>query len=94
MCGAAYPRLLAWFEWFKRTQAGPVPGSFRWRGREAAVEWDTELNKKTFASGVRRIFPAAWVELLLPVIAPVSNNMGPGIRLPTVMFCWCRMMAG
>lgn len=47
---AAYPRLLAWFEWFKRTQAGPVPGSFRWRGREPVVDWDTELNKKTFAS--------------------------------------------
>ena len=48
---AAYPRLLAWFEWFERTQTGPVPGSFRWRGREHAVQWDSELNKKTFASG-------------------------------------------
>ncbi len=52
VCDAAYPRLLTWFEWFKRTQAGPVPGSFRWRGREPAVDYDSELNKKTFASGV------------------------------------------
>ncbi len=51
VCGAAYPRLLTWFEWFKRTQAGAVPGSFRWRGREPAVDYDSELNKKTFASG-------------------------------------------
>ncbi len=50
--GAAYPRLLQWFNWFSNTQAGPVSGSFRWRGREPAVEWDPELNKKTFASGI------------------------------------------
>ena len=50
--GAAYPRMEAWFRWFQRTQAGQVPGTFRWRGRGAAPEWDTELNRKTFASGL------------------------------------------
>ncbi len=27
---AAWPRLEAWYRWFNTTQAGPVPGSYRW----------------------------------------------------------------
>jgi Glycosyl hydrolase family 63 C-terminal domain len=46
---AALPRLEAWFSWFNTTQAGPVPGSFRWRGRDAATE--EELNPLTLNSG-------------------------------------------
>lgn len=52
---AAYPRMEAWFNWFQRTQAGQVPGTFRWRGRGAAPDFDTELNRKTFASGSHQI---------------------------------------
>lgn len=51
-----------WFEWFKRTQHGERPGSFRWRGRQEAQLYDTELNRKTFASGT-----------LLPLTSCPSN---------------------
>jgi Glycosyl hydrolase family 63 C-terminal domain len=46
---AALPRLEAWFSWFNTTQAGPLPGSFRWRGRDAATE--EQLNPLTLNSG-------------------------------------------
>lgn len=46
---AAFPHLAAWFRWFNTTQAGPVPGSYRWRGRDAQT--DRELNPKTLTSG-------------------------------------------
>ena len=52
---AAYPRMHAWYGWFMRTQPGELPGSFRWRGREPAQEFDTELNRKTFASGAQEM---------------------------------------
>ena len=45
---AAMPRLHAWLQWFNDSQAGPVPGSYRWRGRRSDVQ---ELNPKTLASG-------------------------------------------
>jgi mannosyl-oligosaccharide glucosidase len=25
----AWPKLMAWYRWFDRSQAGPIPGSFR-----------------------------------------------------------------
>ena len=46
---AAWPRLRAWLDWFLTTQAGSLPGTFRWRGRNNIT--DRELNPKTFASG-------------------------------------------
>ncbi len=48
-CGAAFPQMAAWFTWFNTTQAGPVPGSYRWRGRDPNSL--TELNPKTLTSG-------------------------------------------
>ena len=44
-----FPRLESWYGWFKRTQAGAVPHSFRWRGRDAD---DGKLNAMTLASGL------------------------------------------
>ena len=41
--------MLAWYRWFDKTQAGLLPGSFRWRGRtEDGID---ELNPKTLTSG-------------------------------------------
>jgi len=48
---AAHPRLRAWLRWLARTQAGPVPGSFRWRGRVPQPPLGRELNPKTLSSG-------------------------------------------
>uniref|UniRef100_A0A674HMK4 mannosyl-oligosaccharide glucosidase n=1 Tax=Taeniopygia guttata TaxID=59729 RepID=A0A674HMK4_TAEGU len=44
-----YPRLTAWFQWLNRTQAGPEPFTFRWRGRDADPE--RFLNPKTLSRG-------------------------------------------
>lgn len=47
---AAWPRLLTWYAWYNTSQAGPIPGSYRWRGRDA--ETYRELNPKTLTSGL------------------------------------------
>ena len=51
---AAWPRLYAWFQWYNTSQAGPLPGSYRWRGREQEQFDSTivELNPKTLTSGL------------------------------------------
>ncbi|GFR47414.1 hypothetical protein Agub_g9131 [Astrephomene gubernaculifera] len=46
----AWPRLEAWYNWFNTTQAGPLPGTFRWHGRDPAAA--SELNPKTLTSGL------------------------------------------
>ena len=44
-----WPRLVKWYAWFTRTQAGEVRGSFRWRGRDRN---DRKLNAMTLSSGL------------------------------------------
>lgn len=72
MVCAAYPRMEAWFGWFARTQAGPLPGSYRWRGREPAQELDPELNKKTFASGLQLLLQLAFPVLTIDMLRIAS----------------------
>jgi mannosyl-oligosaccharide glucosidase len=43
-------RLEQWYQWYNRTQAGPVPLSYRWRGRNSSSIY--ELNPKTLTSGL------------------------------------------
>lgn len=47
---AAWPKLDRWFRWYNSTQSGPLPGSYRWRGRDPNTS--RELNPKTLTSGL------------------------------------------
>lgn len=43
------PRLHVWYQWFNTTQIGPVPLSYRWRGRNPNEIH--QLNPLTLSSG-------------------------------------------
>ena len=45
-----FHRLTLWFNWYNTTQVGPLPTTYRWRGRNGTT--DTELNPKTLTSGL------------------------------------------
>ncbi|XP_059577183.1 mannosyl-oligosaccharide glucosidase isoform X2 [Alligator mississippiensis] len=82
-----FPRLQAWYDWYNRTQAGPLPYTFRWRGRDT----DTKLflNPKTLASGLddyprashpspdeRHLDLRCWMTLASSVMADVAERLG------------------
>ena len=83
----AFPRLQAWYNWFNTTQIGPVPGSYRWRGRNETT--DRELNPKTLTSGLddyprashpssdeRHVDLYCWMAYASGVLARVAEEVG------------------
>ena len=46
---ASWPRLESWVRWLMTSQIGPVPGSFRWRGRDPNED---KLIPNTLSSGL------------------------------------------
>ena len=82
-----FPRLRSWYEWYNATQAGPLPHTFRWRGRDPDPE--RFLNPKTLASGLddypRASHPSAderhldlrcWMALAAGVLAEAAERLG------------------
>ncbi|XP_043826802.1 mannosyl-oligosaccharide glucosidase isoform X3 [Dromiciops gliroides] len=83
----AFPRLQAWFSWLQHSQAGPLPLSFRWRGRDQTTAG--LLNPKTLPSGLddyprashpspeeRHLDLRCWVALGASVLAQVAQKLG------------------
>jgi len=82
-----WPRLQAWYEWFNSTQAGEMPGTYRWRGRDPRAF--TELNPKTLSSGLddfprsshpnadeRHVDLRCWMTLASALLADVADDIG------------------
>ncbi|XP_064304785.1 mannosyl-oligosaccharide glucosidase [Phalacrocorax carbo] len=82
-----FPRLRAWYDWYNRTQAGPLPLTFRWRGRDPQHEHF--LNPKTLASGLddyprashpspeeRHLDLRCWMALASRVLGDVAERLG------------------
>uniref|UniRef100_A0A8D0CAD0 Mannosyl-oligosaccharide glucosidase n=1 Tax=Salvator merianae TaxID=96440 RepID=A0A8D0CAD0_SALMN len=82
-----YPRLQSWYSWYNQTQVGPLPYTFRWRGRDQ----DTQLflNPKTLTSGLddyprashpspdeRHLDLRCWMALASAVMAEVAARLG------------------
>ncbi|XP_071948524.1 mannosyl-oligosaccharide glucosidase-like [Antedon mediterranea] len=81
-----FPRLKVWYNWYNTTQSGPVPSSYRWRGRDSKT--DRELNPKTLTSGLddfprashpsdseRHIDLRCWMALASGIMADLAKQV-------------------
>uniref|UniRef100_A0A803TTL9 Mannosyl-oligosaccharide glucosidase n=1 Tax=Anolis carolinensis TaxID=28377 RepID=A0A803TTL9_ANOCA len=81
-----FPRLQSWYDWYNQTQTGPLPYTFRWRGRDQ----DTRLflNPKTLTSGLddyprashpspdeRHLDLRCWMAVVSAVMADVAARI-------------------
>jgi mannosyl-oligosaccharide glucosidase len=86
---AVYPRVKAWIDWLLATQAGSLPHSFAWRGRDPGAGGGRELNPKTLTSGLddyprashpspadRHVDLLAWAALATRLLATVGRGAG------------------
>lgn len=84
---SAFPRFLKLFDWLNTTQAGKIPGTYRWRGRDATSR--NELNPKTLTSGLddyprashptedeRHIDLRCWLAFSSGVLSRVAHLLG------------------
>lgn len=82
-----FPRLRAWYNWLNTTQAGTLPSTYRWHGRDATT--DSELNPKTLTSGLddyprashpsdaeRHLDLRCWMAVISGVMADISESIG------------------
>ncbi|CAI5536063.1 unnamed protein product, partial [Closterium sp. Naga37s-1] len=88
---ACLPRLKAWFRWFNSSQAGKLPGSYYWRGRDANTV--RELNPKTLQSGLddyprashpsedeRHVDLRCWLATAAAAIAKIGSVVGEDVQ--------------
>lgn len=82
-----WARLEVWYNWFDTTQAGKVPGTYRWRGRNGSAIH--ELNPKTLTSGLddfprashptddeRHVDLRCWLALASSLMADIAHIIG------------------
>ena len=81
-----YLRLQAWYNWYKTTQTGSQPYTYRWRGRDATTK--KQLNPLTLTSGLddyprashptdeeRHIDLRCWMALASGIMADIARTL-------------------